>query len=95
MNAINYDLLRLVRTLWITLPVIITFPHDGKERAANLPERDCRPAIKKKSDLRTGDIARGVAQSMLDGTGKTTYVLSLILAGTAIRLHPLSLVRYL
>jgi hypothetical protein len=29
MITINYDLLRLVRTHWRTLPVIITFPHDG------------------------------------------------------------------
>ncbi|HEX7445630.1 MAG TPA: hypothetical protein VF300_04495 [Methanothrix sp.] len=93
MSAINYDLMRLVRTHWMTLPVIITFPHDDKERPTNVPEREGRPAIKKKSDLHTGDIARGVAQSMLDGTGKTPYVLSLILAGSVTRLPPLSLVR--
>jgi N-formylglutamate amidohydrolase len=74
MGTINYDLSRLVSTHRGTLPVIITCPHDGKEKPADVPERDDRPAIKKKSDLRTSDIARGVAQSMLDGTGKDPYV---------------------
>jgi len=74
MSSINYDITRFVRTHRGTLPVIITCPHDGKEKPTNVPERDDRPAIKKKSDLHTGDLARGLAQSMLDSAGKDPYV---------------------
>ncbi len=74
MTTIDYHLKNLVSTHRGALPVIITCPHDGKQKPADVPERDSRPAIKKKSDLNTADIARGVAQSLCDTTGKDPYV---------------------
>lgn len=74
MTTINYHLRNLVSTHRGVLPLVITCPHDGKEKPADVPERDSRPAIKKKSDLNTADIARGVAQSIFDITGKDPYV---------------------
>lgn len=74
MTTINYHLRNLVSTHRGALPLIITCPHDGKEKPADVPERDSRPAIKKKSDLNTADIARGVAQNIFDITGKDPFV---------------------
>jgi len=78
MWTITYEETNLVSRHRGTLPVILTCPHDGKESPAGVPERTgsapgC-PPFKTSRDLRTHEIAIGVAQRLLDVFGEAPYV---------------------
>lgn len=79
MQIVTYAERRLVKRHRGTLPVILTSPHGGSEKPANVDEReiDKTPGgcnFKTSRDNETAAITESVAQKILDLTGLSPYV---------------------
>jgi hypothetical protein len=79
MPIVDYDQDHLVSSHRGTMPVLLTSPHGGTSEPPDVERRtkeatpgSCRFVVK--SDLHTAEIARCVAQVILDRTGLSPYV---------------------